>query len=471
MTAALTLVIDQGTHATRALAFDVDGRTLASAYQPIALYRRSADRVEQDAAEIAASLHRVIDEILRHPIVQKIGIAQAGMATQRSSVAAWDRETGQPLAPVLSWQDRRAAGWLAQFEPHIPAIKERTGLPLSPHYGASKLRWLLDNNPAVQAAQRDGRLAFGPLAGFLVFHLLGGGPLLVDHANANRTQLWHIDSRDWDPWLLELFGLPGEFLPQCRPIVNDFGVMRERIPVTAVNGDQNAAVYNLGQPQPHTAIVNLGTGAFILMSTGTKRVRHPQLLSGLAGSDARTGDYTLEGTVNGAGAALSWAAEKWGITDITARLDGWLRRPGTPPLFLNSIGGLGSPFWRPGPKPAIVGQGKTWQKVVAVAESILFLLHINLEAMVKAGLAIERIQISGGLARSDALCQRLADLTGKVVYRPVETEATARGAAWLAAGRPSHWPEREPGRTIEPRSNPGLLDRYHQFCTAIGHQI
>ncbi|HEX6385235.1 MAG TPA: FGGY family carbohydrate kinase [Anaerolineae bacterium] len=468
MSKAYTLIVDQGTHATRAFAFDEESRIRISAYVPVALDRLSADKIEQDAVEIVNSMHQVVQSVLADETVRRHGVAQAGVATQRSSVVAWDRKSGEPLAPMLSWQDRRAAGWLSQFDDQAQAIKARTGLPLSPHYGASKLRWLLDNVPAVQEARQEGRLAFGPLASFLLFHLLREQPLLVDHANAARTQLWHIDSRDWDPWLLDLFGVPRSPLPECCPIVSEYGVMQAAdIAVTAVNGDQNAAVYSLGQPKPGTAIVNLGTGAFVLMPTGGERVRHPQLLSGLASSDAQAGDYTIEGTVNGAGAALSWAAEQWGIGDVQQNLDDWLQRPSVPPIFLNSIGGLGSPFWRPGPKPAIVGEGEPWQRMVAVAESILFLLQANLEAMRAAGLTTERIQISGGLARSDALCQRLADLTGTVVYRPMETEATARGAAWLAAGRPSYWPELEPGKQFEPRPDSALADRYQQFRRAI----
>ena len=463
-----TLVIDQGTHATRAFAFDNDGRIQASAYAPIALNRLSADKIEQDPAEIVASMHRVVAEVLANDAVRRHGVAQAGMATQRSSVVPWDRKSGSALAPVLSWQDRRAATWLAQFEEEAATIKARNGLPLSPHYGASKLRWLLDNVPEVQAAQQEGRLALGPLATFLLFHLLRDRPFLVDHANAARTQLTNIDTRDWDPWLLNLFGVPKMLLPECRPIESTYGVMERKangteIPVTAVNGDQNAAVYSLGAPESGTAIVNLGTGAFVLIPTGSQRVAHPALLSGLASSDARAGDYTIEGTVNGAGAALAWAAEQWEIEDIPQHLDEWLRREGEPPIFLNSIGGLGSPFWRPGPEPQIVGDGAPWQWVVAVAESILFLLQANLDAMQTAGLTVDRIRIGGGLARSEALCQRLADLSGAVVYRPAETEATARGIAWLAAGRPSQWPETSPGETFTPQPNSELSERYARF--------
>ena len=468
MTSKLTLVIDQGTHSTRALAFDSAGHVVATAQQPVTLHRISADRIEQDAQEIATSMQTVVDSVLADREVRERGVARAGMATQRSSVVAWDKTTGAPLAPLLSWQDRRASEWLKQFERWEKQIKERTGLPLSPHYGASKLRWLLDNNSQVQQARRHGRLCFGPLASFLIFHLLHDRPLLVDHANAGRTQLWNIDSRDWDPTLMETFGVPGELLPACRPIEDEYGLLQAgAIPLTAVNGDQNAAVYSLGLPEPGTAIVNLGTGAFALLPTGAIRVRHARLLIGLASSDDLFGDYTIEGTVNGAGAAIKWAATAWQIADINAQLPGWLDQAQDPPIFLNTVGGLGSPFWQPGPEPTIIGEGEPWEKVVAVAESILFLLQVNLQTMADAGLNIEQIRISGGLANLDGLCQKLADLTGKAVYRPVETEATARGAAWLAAGRPSHWPEAQAGKQFDPQPNSPLADRYRQFRTEL----
>jgi glycerol kinase len=385
------------------------------------------------------------------------------LASQRSSMMAWDKETGEPLSPVLSWQDRRTAAWLERFQSQNKLIKEKTGIPLSPHYGGGKLRWLLDNVPAVQKAAREKRLAFGPLASFFIFHLLSERSLQVDHATAGRTQLWNIDTRDWDPWLLSLFELPGDALPKCRPTSYEYGLLKAaEIPLTSANGDQNAAIYGLGQPPPKTGIVNLGTGAFILALTGERRIHHPTLLCGLASSEAEKGEYTLEGTVNGAGSALSWAADAWKMPDITERLADWLARPEEPPLFINTIGGLGSPWWRNGPPPYIVGDGEPWQHAVAVIESILFLLQANIVAMLEAGLKFERFQVGGGIAQLDGLCQMLADLTGTVVYRPVEKEATTRGAAWLAAGRPK-WPETKPGQTFNPQPNPALVNRYQHF--------
>lgn len=472
MSKALTLVIDQGTLATRALILDEKGNVKTSAFQNIQLKRHGSDFIEQDAEEIVDSMQRVIREVLNDSAVRRAGVAQAGLATQRSSVVAWDKRNGIPLGPLLSWQDRRAANWLKKFNIHAEKIKKHTGLPLSPHYGASKLRWCLDHMPPVSQAYRDGYLAFGPVASFLIFHLLQGNPLLVDHANASRTQLWNIQTRDWDPWLLDLFGIPLKALPDCRPISQRYGLLRMAdIPLTAVNGDQTSAIYSLGQPNQDTAIVNIGTGAFIMLPTGKNLVQHPSLLSGLARSGEDWGEYIIEGTVNGAGAALNWAANEWKLPGIIRCLSGWLSREGEIPLFINTIGGLGSPWWRSGPAPAVLGDSEPWEKAVGIAESIVFLLQANLDTMLKTDLFIDKLQVSGGLSHLDGICQRLADLSQRPVYRPAETEATARGIAWLAAGCPIHWPKPGRGRLFKPQRNEALDERYKKLYHILNNEI
>jgi glycerol kinase len=460
----LTLVIDQGTLATRALILDENGSVKTSAFQKIHLQRHGSELVEQDAEEIIESMQRVIRKVLNDSVVRRTGVAQAGLATQRSSVVAWDKRNGKPLGPLLSWQDRRAADWLKKFNPYAEKIKKHTGLPLSPHYGASKFRWCLEHMPAVCKAYRDNYLALGPLASFLLFHLLRGNPLLVDHANASRTQLWNIQTRDWDPWLLDLFGVPIKALPDCRPICQNYGFLQMAdIPLTAVNGDQTSAIYSLGRPSLKTAIVNIGTGAFILLPTGKKLFHQPSLLSGLARSNEKWGEYIIEGTVNGAGAAINWAENELNLPGMIRSLSDWLSREGEIPLFINTIGGLGSPWWRPGPAPTILGDSEPWQKAVGVAESIVFLLQANLDTMLKTDLLISKLQVSGGLSHLDGICQRLTDLSQRPVYRPAETEATARGIAWLAAGCPLHWTKPGHGRLFKPQSNDALAERYKKL--------
>ncbi|MBI3576187.1 MAG: hypothetical protein HY083_11145 [Gammaproteobacteria bacterium] len=461
----LYLCIDQGGHASRALVFDGRGALHASLLREVGVRTPSPDRVEQDPEELVASLQAVIAEAVVSLGSRADRIVSAGIATQRSSIVCWDRRTGVALSPVISWQDRRAHEWFGRFSAHASEVHQRTGLRLSAHYGASKLRWCLDHLPAVTAAQREGRLAMGPLASFLLFRLLEEKPLLADPANAARTLLWNIRTMDWDPWLLEQFGVPQEPLPRCVPTHHPFGTLpvnERRIPLTVATGDQSAALFSLGAPQPEAAYINMGTGAFIQRAFD-QTPEAEGLLTGMVYRDTDRTVLVLEGTVNGAGAALQWAEREWGLENLEAHLPGWLARAGDIPLFLNGVGGLGAPYWSAEFHSRLIGDGEPWQKAVAVVESIVFLLQTNLELMQKLPPAPARLVVSGGLAHYDGLCQRLSDLSGLALYRPAEHEATARGTAYLLAGFPGDWPEEKPGTPFEPKQNTGIRQRYQRW--------
>jgi len=465
------LVIDQGTHASRAAIFDETGRSHGIWHQDVALSRIDSRRVEQDAGELLASVQTVVRRAAEGHSFDCVALT-----TQRSTVVAWDR-TG-PLAPALSWQDTRAFEYLQSLDEK--RVAQVTGLVASPHYAASKMRWLLEHVQAVRLASAQGRLFMGPLASFLLWHLAGQpeGQPQVDHTHAARTLLFNLETRDWDPWLLEQFHLSSAVLPVCRPVRHHYGLLQGTgATITCVCGDQTAALHAGGIPKPDTAYVNLGTGAFVLVPTGAEPVRCEGLLCGLADSTQTQGRYCIEGTVNGAGAALAWAADQWQIPEGSQQLDTWLQQTHEPPIFLNTVGGLGSPFWRAGPEPRLVdhdGQpiGNPSNHAgaavaVAVAESILFLLQANLARITQAGIELDRIQVSGGLASVEGLCQRLADLTGLPVERPDQSEATAQGAAWLALGCPDTW--FPPGRVahFQPSPNPALQQRYARFLSLI----
>ncbi len=489
-TSSLYLCLDQGGHASRALVLDRNGAVIARAQRVVATQHPQPDWVEHDPEALLASVRDALGEVAAALAERVRDLAAAGLATQRSSVVCWDRETGAALSPVLSWQDRRAHTWLGQLAHKQAEVHARTGLMLSAHYGAPKLRWCLDHLPAVRRAAaararslapaalvrpcpaEQGRLACGPLASFLLFRLLEERPLRVDPSNAGRTLLWNLASRDWDPQLLELFGIAREWLPACAPTRYRFGTLRvgdRPVPLTILNGDQAAALFAYGQPDPHTAYVNLGTGAFVLHASA-QRIEAPRLLASIAYADDGSARYVLEGTVNGAGAALAWAGEALGIADIESQLDGWLCRDGDPPLFLNGVSGLGAPFWVADFPSRFSAEAQPWQKLVAVAESIVFLLQANLDEFARTGVVFRRIVATGGLAQSAALCQRLADLSALPVHRPEEHEATARGLAFLLAGQPSGWSPLS-SDLFTPRPNAPLRDRYARWRTALDDAI
>lgn len=467
MTEPLALAIDQGTHATRTMLVDTNGRIRFSSFADIGLYRKGKLRVEQDPEEILSGVQSTLEAALS--AATTLGdIVCAGLAVQRSSVVAWDRRSGRAISPVISWQDRRTLQWLRKLSERSGEIKQCTGLPLSSHYGGSKLRWMAAHHSDVQKAMNEGWLAWGPLGAYLLFHLLKNSPYVVDHANAQRTLLWDLSTQRWNPILMELFEIPPDSLPVPLPTSHNYGRLAAAdVPLTAATGDQTAAFFSLGRPKTETVGINIGTGAFVLAPTGGTPIRHSTLLSGLLDSSSEKSLYAIEGTVNGAGAAFSWVAEEWQMPDLVLQMPAFFNRQDVPPIFLNTVGGLGSPWWRADNPPAFIGTGTLAGRAVAVAESIVFLIQANLDAIASAGLSANRIKITGGLSHLDALCQRMADLSGIEIYRPADTEATVRGTAWLAFQRPRHWPKPGRGHIFEPRKNPRLRERYERFCRLI----
>jgi glycerol kinase len=459
------LALDQGGHASRALAFDMRGRELATAHVPVATSRDGADRVEQDPVELVRSLQVAAQDACDSEATRALPALSAGLATQRSTIVCWERSSGRALTNAISWQDRRNAAWLERLNPVAAAIREKTGLVLSPHYGASKLRWCLDNVPAVRRAVRSNDLAAGPLAGFLLSRLLEEKPVLADPANASRTLLFDPESLDWSQPLLDVFDVAHAHLPRCVPTQYDYGhlpVGRRRIALVACTGDQSAAAFAFGPLRESVALVNVGTGAFV-QRVAPAGVRLPDgLLLSVLRSDARGALRSHEGTVNGAGSAIDWLTERVAI-DVERALPA-LAAPtaADPPLFMNGVGGLGAPYWKPDFPVEFIGGGDDLQLLAAVVESIVFLLSVNLEAM-RSVAALERVVISGGLARCDYLCQALADVNGLAVERYAVQEATARGVAFLAAGEPADWIVPDIERSFAPAANHALAARYARW--------
>jgi len=466
----LFLAIDQGGHSSRALVYDGHGNLRAGEQRAVTTRTPQPEWVEQDPEEVLDSVRGAVDAAVAALGEQARNIVAAGMATQRSSLVCWNRETGEALTPIISWQDRRAAHWLEQLPIDNEAVHRTTGLFVTAHYGASKFRWCLDNIPAVREALDGGQLALGPMASFLVFRLLTGRPYLADPANAARTQLWNIKTHEWDAGLMQLFGLPMQLFPECVPTVHEFGTLQaagHSIPFRLLNGDQSAALFAFGEIQVETAYINIGTGAFVSRPSGHYPGFARRLLTSVVLQSDTESTYVTEGTVNGAASALDWLEQEHGIRDMHENLPRWLARDEEPLLFLNGVAGLGAPYWVPDFPTQLVGDGEDWQKAVAVVESVVFLLRVNMEEMQKSASPPLQIQVTGGLSALDGLCQRLADLSRIPVYRPVEHEATARGTAYLLANCPRDWPETDIGRWFKPKDNAALHRRYSEWQKAM----
>jgi glycerol kinase len=461
----LYVAIDQGGHASRVLVFDESGEVVARGLSEVGETRPRPGWVEQEAEEIVASIRAALDQAL-----DSLDIAgkdlRAGLATQRSSIVCWNRATGEALSPVISWQDRRAGGWLAGLSLDAEWVHERTGLYPTAHYGASKLRWCLDHLPGLAAARDRGEACCGPLASFLIFRLLDERPFVVDPANAARTLLWNRHTFDWDDELLTRFGVARDVLPSCRSTRHAFGALRAKdakLPLAMVNGDQSAAVFGAGSPEEGAAYVNLGTGAFVQRVARHDPGSPPGLLPSVVLRDGETVVYVVEGTVNGAGSALRRVADECGLAGYEADLHEWLGEVENPPLFLNGVSGLGSPWWVPDFKSRFVGEGNPHEKMVATAESVVFLLRVNLSRLASHAPGLDRVVVTGGLSGYDGICGRLADLTGLPVERSAEFEATSRGTAFLVAGCPSSWSAPGVSARFEPKRNPRLTERFARW--------
>lgn len=471
----LFLALDQGGSASRALVFDDAGREWAAARVEVADRRPQPGWVEQDPDAVVDSLRQAAQAaLLQLDAAQRGRVHACGLSCQRSSLVCWDRDSGRALSPILSWQDTRAAQWLAAQALDADAIRASTGLYPNAHFGLSKIRWCLDHLDAVQRAAAEGRLIIGSLAAFLAFRLLDQRPCLVDPANASRTLLFDLARGDWNRELLARFGIDRRWLPDIARSDAEFGDLlltskdlSLKLPMRLLSGDQSTAAFAWGEPCSEAAYLNVGTGAFVYRLAAPASAPSRLLRSVIHWSDAP--QYVVEGTVNGAGSALAWFAGQHGLADVAAALDvHWVDDAAGETVFLNGVGGLGSPDWRAGFASGFIGEAAVEQQLVAVAESIVFLIQRNLSLLQGIGEPCEYVLISGGLSHSDRFCQTLCDLSRLPVRRPAQCEASARGSAFLLAGRPASWAAL-PEQRFEPRPHPALLARYRRWgeCMAM----
>ncbi len=468
----LWLSLDQGGHASRAIVFDSAGQQVAQAFAAISTRHLEPDRVEHDPLEIVQSLQTVIDDVAQLLGADVDRVQAAGLATQRSSIVCWHAHSGAPLSAVLSWQDRRNQRLINSLQPQAEHIQQLTGLMLSPHYGASKLRWCLDELPEAQAAHAAGALRCGPLSTYLLHALLLERPHLVDPANASRTLLWSPASGEWCDELLHLFGVPRECLPHNVPTRHDYGHLQlgeRQIPLQICTGDQAAVPFANGALASNTLYLNLGTGAFVLAPLDHDLDNAAPLLRSILCADAGQMTYALEGTVNGAASALSWLAERSALDVLRASRA--LQRQQVQgldvPLFINGIGGVGSPFWLPQLNSHFISEhahpADDRAQLIAVIESIAFLITANIVRMRQHLPQLTQLVAGGGLGSCAYLCECLADLNQLTVIRLGERELTARGLAFMVAGHPAQWLRDIQTTHFTPLDNPLLLARQQRW--------
>jgi glycerol kinase len=433
------LAIDQGTTATKALVMSTDGEVESFASVGVKRYYPRPGWVEQDASELWDSVLEAIRQLSPREVVA------VGIASQRESVLVWDRNSGRPLTPCISWQCTRGASICSSLRASGAEdwIRDRTGLPLGPMFSAPKLAYLLDSDPSLRASAEAGVALAGTIDSWLAWKLSGGTLHVTDAGNASRTMLMNLGDLAWDGGLLELFNLPPVMMPE---IVATSGVIGEtvpqdalpRAPIAALVADSHAAMYGLGCTRPGTAKATYGTGTSLASPTGEARVRSGH---GLATSLAwlrNVPTFALEGNIVSSGATVDWVGRLIGLDDARAveKLARTVPGPGGVHI-VPGFAGLGAPYWRPEARGQIngltFGTGPA-ELARAAIESIAFQvadLVGALERDTDAGL--EQLHADGGATGNDVLMQFQADLLGCPVVRTDAPDAAAMGAAYLAA--------------------------------------
>ena len=454
MKTPLVLAIDQGTTGTTAMLIDRRGDVRGRGYAELPQHFPRPGWVEHDASEIWASVRRAVMAALRHAKSSPRAIVAIGITNQRETTLLWERASGRPISRAIVWQDRRTGARCAALRRAglTPMIRRRTGLLLDPYFSATKLEWMLKHHRGAMAKARKSALAFGTVDTWLVWKLTGGAVHATDPTNASRTMLFDIGRKRWDADLLRRFGVPASVLPQVRSSSGDFGRTRglgflpDGIPIAGVAGDQQSALFGQGCVARGESKNTYGTGCFLLLHTGTKRIASRSgLLTTVACGPKGEATYALEGSVFVAGAALQWLRDGLGILAKASESEAMAKQvPDSGGVVLvPAFVGLGAPYWRADVRGALLGltRGTTRAHVARAAlESLAFQSRDLVEAMARdAGGRVRTLKVDGGAAANDWLMQYQADLLGVPVVRPRVIETTALGAALLAGLGVGFW--------------------------------
>ncbi|MDO9004849.1 MAG: glycerol kinase GlpK [Aquabacterium sp.] len=449
---ALILALDQGTSSSRSIVFDERGQILAQAQREIRQIYPRPGWVEHDPIELWTSQRDTALAALQQAQARGHALSDVraiGITNQRETTVLWRRDTGEPIAHAIVWQDRRTETLCAEWRERglSDTIRSKTGLVIDPYFSGTKLKWLLDHVDGARTAAERGELAFGTVDSWLLWQLTGGRVHATDVSNASRTLLFNIHTQQWDEELLTLLDIPPSLLPSVHPSSHAFGVAEvdslKGLPIGGIAGDQQAALFGQAGFNAGLAKNTYGTGCFMLMHTGG--LAQPSANGLLTTAAAQVGphaQYALEGSVFIGGAVVQWLRD--GLQAIRAASEVQSLAESVPDsggvIFVPAFTGLGAPYWDSDARGAIVGltRGSTVAHIARAAlESIAFqsaalLLAMSRDAVAAGGHPVTELRVDGGACVNNLLMQFQADLLGIPVVRPKVVETTALGAAFLA---------------------------------------
>ena len=459
MAGEYVLAIDQGTTGTTVLIFDHSGALVGRAYSEFTQHYPKPGWVEHDADEIWRVSMRVVGEALGDAQISATQLAAIGITNQRETAVMWDRQTGEPVHNAIVWQDRRGAALCAELSEagNDAMVRDKTGLTIDAYFSGSKISWMLDNVEGLRERAENGEIAFGTIDSWMVYKLTGGNAHVTDYSNASRTLLYNIYDLKWDQDLLSLFRVPEQVLPEVRPSSYVYGntdpgaFLQAEVPVAAVIGDQQAALFGQAAYTKGLAKNTYGTGSFALMNTGPEPMKSEgDLLTTIAwGIGDEPVEYALEGAIFITGAAVQWLRDGLGIIKNASETEELARSldSNDDVYFVPALVGLGAPHWEPYARGTIVGltRGTTKAHLARAAlESMCYQTKDVVDSMEKdSGIKLPEFRADGGAAANTWLMQFQADILGVPVEVPEITETTALGSAYLAGLATGFWDDRD----------------------------
>ncbi len=456
------MALDSGTTSNRCILFNHAGEICAVSQKEFTQIFPKPGWVEHDADEIFETQLSVARQALASIGANATDIAAIGITNQRETTICWNRRTGQPICNAIVWQCRRTTDICAQLsaEGLTDTIRQKTGLVIDPYFSGTKIHWILQNVPGASELAQQGDLLFGTVETWLIWKLTGGRVHVTDYSNASRTMLFNIHTLQWDEDILARLGIPASMLPKPMPSSCCYGQTEPQffgapIPISGAAGDQQAALFGQACFAPGDSKCTYGTGAFLLMNTGSKPIfSNNGLVTTVAwGLDGRV-TYALEGSIFVAGAAIQWLRDEMHLIETAADSEYQAKRVADTNgcYVVPAFTGLGAPYWDAYARGTIVGltRGVNSNHIIrATLDSITYEIHDVLSAMeADAGVSLSALKVDGGASANNYLMQSQADINAAPVERPQCVETTAAGAAYLAGLSIGFWKDCEQLKTI-----------------------
>ncbi len=456
------LALDQGTTSSRAILFDKNGNICYKAQHEFTQIYPHTGWVEHNPMEILFSQLQSVMEVMAESKANAKDIAAIGITNQRETTIVWDKSTGKPIYNAIVWQCRRTADTCEKIKEDAELtnyIKDHTGLVVDAYFSATKIKWILDNVDGAKDLAEKGQLLFGTVETWLIWNLTGGAVHITDYSNASRTMLFDVDKLCWDEYLCEKLGVPMSMLPSAEPSSKVYGTVAKSVmgieelagvPISGAIGDQPAALFGQGCFEKGQAKNTYGTGCFLLMNTGDKRVESKSnLVTGVAWGIGDKVTYAIEGSAFNAGSVIKWLRDDLQLIPSARRCDELAESvPNSNGVyFVPAFTGLGAPYWDMYARGTIVGltRGANSAHICrSVLEAIAYQMTDLLEAMKKdSDINLSELRVDGGASVSDIMMQIQADMIRTNVNRPKMVETTAIGAAYLAGLAVGFWESTE----------------------------